>query len=82
MDYISRACHVAAILRFRIAAAAAGLSVGAEKVTAFGVTAAEELGGGRVSGDEGGDFADVGEVAAGAEVAGGAREPDEAASGV
>ena len=67
---------------FWFALGAAKLNVGAEDVATFGVSATEEFGGGGVFGNEGWDFGgvDVGEVAVGAEVAGGAGEPNEAAT--
>lgn len=58
------------------------MKVGAEEVTAFGVRATYEFGGGGIFGNEGVDFGgvDVWEETVGAGVAGGAGEPDEATS--
>jgi len=70
------------VLGIGFALGAARLKVGAEEITAFGVFATEKSGGGGVFGNEGRDFGgvDVWEETMGAEVAGGAGEPDEATS--
>lgn len=63
---------------------ASRLKIGAENPTTFWISATDELGGGRILGDELGKFSgiDVGEGTSGTEITGGAREPDEATSGV
>lgn len=82
MDDVGGAREGTVLGSWFFALGAARFNVGAKEVAAFGVSATEEFGGGGVFGNEGWDFGgvDVGEVAVGAEVAGGAGEPNEAAT--
>lgn len=83
MDEVARA-RLGAISRVRAAARAPGLEVGPVEPGAFGVQAADEASGGGELGFKSVDFCGVyvGEGAVGAEVFGGAWDPQEAASGV